>query len=90
MVLSIHVQKIRETVEVANAEEALRRTKSEAAKRAPLLLRPVVNAMSDQIFAAEVVKRHNKETGDSDTSPATADDFLHWAVKRGYVTIIKS
>ena len=89
MKLHIHVQKVDEIVEVKDAEEALRRTKQEAAKRAPLLLRPVVNAMSDLTFAAEAVKRYNGESGRDDKIPTSAQEFLDWAIERGFVTIVQ-
>ncbi|HEX8835101.1 MAG TPA: hypothetical protein VF719_12910 [Abditibacteriaceae bacterium] len=86
MKLNIHVQNIKETVEVKDADEALHRAKQEAAKRAPFLMRAVVNAMPDLTFAAEVVKRHNSEAGGNDPAPASAQEFLDWAIKRGYVS----
>ncbi len=87
MKLHIHVQNIRETVEVQSADEALRRFKQETAKRAPMMLRPFINSMSDLSFAAEAVKRNNQATKRDDPAPASAQQFLDWAVERGYVTV---
>lgn len=87
MKLHIHVHNIRETVEVQSADEALRRFKQETAKRAPMMLRPFINSMSDLSFAAEAVKRNNQETKRDDPAPASAQQFLDWAVERGYVTV---
>lgn len=87
MKLHIHIQDIRETVEVKDAEDALRRFKQEAAKKAPFMLRPLINGMSDLTFAAEAVKRNNSESGRSDAAPASAQQFLDWAVERGYVSV---
>ncbi len=87
MKLNIHFQGIRETIEVADASTALREFKKEAAKRAPFLLRPVINGMSDLTFAAEAVKRNNQAKKRNDPPPASAQAFLDWAVERGYVTI---
>ncbi len=87
MKLHIQIEQVRETVEVRDAAEALSRFKKEAAKRAPFMLRPVVNAMSDMSFAAEAVKRDNARSGRQDAAPKNAQEFLDWAVARGYVTI---
>lgn len=87
MKLHIHVADIKETVEVASADDALKKFKSEAAKRAPFFLRAVINGMSELKFAAEAVKKHNGETGDQDPAPQSAQEFLDWAQRRGYVTV---
>jgi hypothetical protein len=87
MKLHIHVQNIRETVEVQSADEALRRFKQETAKRAPMMLRPFINSMSDLNFAAEAVKRNNQASRRNDPAPTSTQQFLDWAVERGYVTV---
>ena len=87
MKLHIHLQGINERVEVADAAQALQRFKAEAAKRAPMLLRPVIKSMSDLSFAAEAVKRSNGQSGRNDPAPASAQQFLDWAVERGYVSV---
>jgi hypothetical protein len=87
MKLHIHIQDIRETVEVKDADEALRRLKGEAARRAPFMLRPFINSMSDLSFAGEAVKRNNAETGRNDPPPTSAQQFLDWAVAQGYATV---
>ena len=89
MKLHIHAGGVDEIVEVKDAAEALRRSKSEAAKRAPFLLRPVVNAMSDLTFAAEAVKRHNAEHKRNDALPDSAEAFLQWAIERKYVSVVE-
>lgn len=89
MKLHIHAGGVDETVEVRDAAEALSRTKSEAAKRAPFLLRPVIKSMGDLAFAAEAVKRNNAEKGREDPSPGSAQEFLQWAVECGYVSIVE-
>lgn len=89
MKLHIHAAGVDEIVEVRDAAEALSRTKSEAAKRAPMLLRPVVRSMSELAFAAEAVKRYNAENKTNDPAPASAQQFLQWAVNRGFVTVIE-
>lgn len=87
MKVHIHIQNIDETVQVRDAAEALSRLKSEAARRAPFLLRAVVKSMSDLAFAAEAVKRDNARSGRQDAAPKSAQEFLDWAVIRGYATI---
>ena len=87
MKLHIHFRDIRETVEVQSAEDALHRFKQEAAKRTPMMLRPFINRMSDLSFAAEAVKRNNQASNRNDLPPASAQQFLDWAVQQGYVTV---
>ena len=87
MKLHIHVRDIRETVEVQSAEDALRRFKQETAKRVPMMMRPFVNGMSDLSFAAEAVKRNNQASKRNDPAPTSAQQFLDWAVERGYVSV---
>jgi hypothetical protein len=89
MKLHIHAAGVDEVVEVRDAAEALNRTKSEAAKRAPFLLKPVIKSMSDLAFAAEAVKRHNAEKKRDDAPPASAEEFLRWAIERGFVSVIE-
>lgn len=87
MKLHIQIADVDEHVEVRDADEALRRLKSEAAKRAPFLLRAVVKGMSDLTFAGEAVKRNNAQSGRNDAPPRSAQEFLDWAIERGYVRI---
>lgn len=87
MKLHIQIEQVKETVEVRDAAEALSRFKKEAAKRAPFLKRAVINAMSDMTFAAEAVKMGNGRSGRQDAAPKNAQEFLDWAVARGFVTI---
>lgn len=68
----------------------LRAAKSEAAKRAPFLLRTAINAMTDLAFAGQVVARANKDSGLSDPAPISAKEFLDWAISRSYATVLES
>jgi len=90
MKLHIHAASVDEKIEVRDAAEALNRAKGETAKRAPFLLRAVVRSMSDLGFAAEAVKRNNAETQRNDPSPASAEEFLRWAIECGYVSVIEN
>ncbi len=88
MKVRVDIQGKREEFEATDAADLLRKAKLEASKRAPLLLRPVVKAMSDLTFAGEIVKRHNAAKGSSDPAPQSAQAFVDWATQRGYVTIL--
>ena len=87
MKIRITLGDINETVEGRDAAEILQKAKDEAAKRAPFLIRPVISNMSDLGFAAEVVKRANQEQKRNDPAPQSAQEFLDWATKNGYVKI---
>ena len=89
MKVRIHIENIEETVEAPNAAGVLNLAKREAARRAPFLLRGVINGMGDLAFASEAVKRANKAGGRNDTLPQSAQEFLDWAVTRGYATIVE-
>ena len=89
MKVQIHIEDIRETVEAPDAAAALHLVKREAARRAPFLLRGVINGMGDLAFAGEAVKRANKAGARNDALPQSAQEFLDWAVARGYATIVE-
>lgn len=89
MKIEVHVQGIRETVEVRDAAEALSLLKEQAAARAPMLLRGIIRSLSDLGFAGEVVKRANSEEKRADALPGNAQEFLEWAVERGYATVLE-
>lgn len=89
MKVHVHFGGMNQTVEANSAEELLRGAKAEAAQRAPFLLRGVVKSMSDMQFAAEAVKRANAASGHNDPAPRTAQDFLDWAERRGYITVLE-
>ncbi len=89
MKIRIHFNEVRETLEARDAGEALTRLKIEAASRAPFLLRGVIKRLGDMQFATEAVKHDNATHGRSDALPRSAQEFLDWAVKRGYATIIE-
>ena len=89
MKVRVEIKGSREEFEAADAAALLKTAKEQAARRAPMMLRPLVKAMSDMTFAAEVVKRHNAAKGTNDPTPKTPDDFLAWGRERGYVTVIE-
>ena len=87
MTIRVHYQSINETFQASTPEEALRKFKGEAVKRAPFLLRGFIGAMNDQKFAQEVVTRANTAHKRSDPVPQTAQQFLDWAASRGFITV---
>lgn len=87
MKVNIHINEINETLDVRDAYEALSRLKAEAAKRAPFLMRGVIKALGDVQFAQEAVKRDNSAHGRNDPLPQSAQEFLDWAVERGYASV---
>ena len=89
MKVRVQIEEINEIVEAANATVLLTMFKREAARRAPFLLRPIISGMSDLGFAAEAVKRDNARSGRNDAAPASAQEFLDWAIARGYATILE-
>lgn len=89
MIIKIHYQDIQETVEVRDAADALSRLKAEAAKRAPFLMRAVIKSLSDLAFAGRAVQMANESSGRNDPAPTSAQQFLDWAVERGYATVVQ-
>lgn len=77
-----------EEFEATDAADLLRKAKTEAAKRAPMLLRAGIKVMPDLTFAGEIVKRHNAAKGANDPAPKSAQEFVDWAKKCGYITIL--
>ncbi len=87
MKVQIHIENIREEVTARDAAHLLSQFRSEAARRAPFLVRAVISRMSDLGFAGEAVRRDNARSGRTDAAPRSAEEFLDWAVARGYATI---
>lgn len=88
MKVKVDIRGKSEEFEATDAADLLRKAKAEAAKRAPLLLRAGIKAMGDLMFAGAIVKKHNEAKGDRDPAPKSAQEFVDWATKRGYVTIL--
>jgi hypothetical protein len=89
MKVRIQVGDVDEIVAARDAGDLLAQAKAEAARRAPFLLRGMVRGLSDAQFAGEVVKRANAAAGHDDPSPRSAQEFLDWALRRGYATILE-
>ncbi len=90
MKIRIDIQDVHEELEAADAADVLNQVKAEAGKRAPWLLRGPIRAMNDLTFAGEAVKQHNRQHQANDAAPVSAEEFLDWAVKHGYVTVLES
>lgn len=90
MKVRIHIEDIDETTEARDAAALLSLFKREAARRAPFFARPIINGMSNLGFAAEAVKRDNARSGRNDAAPANAQQFLDWAIARGYATVLEA
>jgi hypothetical protein len=90
MKIQLDIQNIKETVEGDSPDELLKKIKDEASKRAPLLLRGAIKAMSPLKFAGEAVKHHNRTKNTDDPAPESAQQFLDWSVACGYVKIIEN
>lgn len=88
MKIELTYQDIKQSFDGRDANDILRQAKAEAARRAPFLLRAVVNRMSDIDFAGAVVQRANAAEGRNDPAPQSAQEFLDWGVARGYVRIL--
>ena len=89
MKIRIDIQDVHEELEAPDAAGVLSEVKAEAGKRAPWLLRGPIRAMSDLTFAGEAVKQHNRQQQSNDATPTSAEEFLDWAVKHGYVTVLE-
>lgn len=50
----------------------------------------VVRAMSPITFAQQVVKLYNQKYGKSQPLPRTADDFLDFGRRTGYLTVLET
>jgi hypothetical protein len=87
MKIRISLGDINQSFEGRDEADLLRQAKTEAGRRAPFLMRPVINNMGDVAFAAEVVKRVNQAEKRNDALPQSAKEFLDWAVRRGYAKV---
>ncbi|MBV9864385.1 MAG: hypothetical protein JO316_03495 [Abitibacteriaceae bacterium] len=87
--LQLMNHQIDETAEGQDAAALLHFAKQETARRAPFLVRGIINGMSDMGFAGEAVKRSNQASGRHDPPPQSPQDFIDWAVNRGIVTILE-
>lgn len=88
--VSIQQQNINvdEDFEGANSDELVGKMKARVAKELPFAMRVMVNAMSNLMFAQEVVKRYNQNSKKDLPSPQSCDEFLTLAQEQGFATVL--
>lgn len=67
-----------------NADAIVIAMRAFGARKAPLLLRPVINAMPPLKIATEATRQYNTETGKQVPMPATCEAFLESGVAEGF------
>jgi hypothetical protein len=77
---------INETFTGNSPDEIVAVMKSRVARELPFALRLAVGAMSNLIFAQEVVKRYNQSQKLNLPIPASCDAFLQLAQEQGFAT----
>lgn len=91
--MQVHVKISQENVNVdelftgATADEVVGNVKTRVARDAPFFLRPMVNGMSNLMFAQEVVRRYNTKTKQDLPIPQSCDEFLTLAQQQGFATV---
>ena len=91
--MQVHVKISQENVNVdevftgATADEVVGHVKARVARDVPFFLRPMVNGMSNLMFAQEVVRRYNTKTKQDLSTPQSCDEFLTLAQQQGFATV---
>jgi hypothetical protein len=80
----VHVD---ETFTGGNAEEVVGKMKARVTRELPFAMRLVVSAMSNLMFAQEVVKRYNEAQQKNVPLPKTCAEFLQHAQEQGLAKI---
>ena len=78
---------INEAFAGASAEEVVGKMKARAVKEMNFAMRLAINAMSNLMFAQEVVKRYNSHKKLSLPVPGTCQDFISLAAEHGFAEI---
>jgi hypothetical protein len=78
---------INEAFTGANADEVVGRMKARVSRELPFAMRLMVGAMSNLMFAQEVVKRYNEAQKQNAPIPASCEEFLQLAQAHGFATI---
>lgn len=89
MKIKLTIEEQQQTFEGRDAADILHQAKGEAARKAPFLMKAMINGMSDLQFAGAVVQRANTTQKRNDPTPADAQAFLKWAVAQGYVQVLE-
>lgn len=79
---------VNEDFEGENAEELVGKMKARVAKELPFAMRMMVNAMSNLMFAQEVVKRYNQTMKKEIPQPQSCEEFLTLAQEQGFATMM--
>ena len=70
-----------------NATDVVRAMKARVTRELPFALRLVAGAMSEQMFAQEVVRRYNDTSKQNLPIPTTCEEFLKLAQEQGFATL---
>ena len=77
-----------EVVEGATADEVVGKMKARVARELNFAMRLALNAMSNLMFAQEVVKRYNDNQRQNLPIPNSCDEFLTLAQQQGFATMM--
>ena len=72
-----------------NAEQVVAAIQRETAKRAGLLVRVAISALSPLAFAREAVRLHNEHAGSAHPLPNSCAEFLQAAVGAGLAEVVE-
>lgn len=93
MKIQVHINepemKVYETFDGANAEDIVAGIKKRIAKELNFAMRLAVGAMSNTMFAQEVVKQYNQSKKTSLPIPESCEDFLKLAQEQGIATVVE-
>jgi hypothetical protein len=78
---------IQETFEGTTPEEIVGKMKIRVARELSFAMRMAVNAMSNLMFAQEVVRRYNETMKLDLPLPRSCEEFLHLAQQQGLATV---
>jgi hypothetical protein len=75
-----------EVVEGAAPDDIVKQLRKKVEARANFVQRLALRAMPDTALWARVVEMHNKQAGTHEPAPATAEEFLAFGERAGYLT----
>lgn len=88
MKLQVHAYGVHVTADVLDATDALQAFKTAITSGAPRWARPLMGRMEALSIAREAVKRDNAAQNRAEPLPSSAQEFLDWALRRGYVSLL--
>ncbi len=89
MKLQVHAYGVQVVAQARDADEALRGFKTAIISGAPKWTRPMMGQMDALTIAREAVKRDNAAQGCAEPLPSSAQEFLDWALRRGYISLLE-